>query len=69
MKIIMFPYTYRQWPEYLYLLLISFIFLGVFVTASKSKSGKYEYNTTLVVFLSEVLKLVASSLLYTYNRE
>lgn len=46
-----------------------FVFQGVFVTASKSENGKYDYNTTLVVFLSELLKLVISATLYTYRRE
>lgn len=41
---------------------------GVFVTASKTESGGYDYNTTLVVFLSELLKLVISAVLYTYRR-
>lgn len=44
-------------------------FSGVFVTASKNASGGYEYNTTLVVFLSELLKLVASATLYSFRRK
>lgn len=47
----------------------SCLFSGVFVTASKTENGDYDYNTTLVVFLSELLKLVASAFLYTYKRE
>lgn len=41
----------------------------MFITASKTENGGYDYNTTLVVFLSELLKLCASALLYTYRRE
>lgn len=51
------------------LYIILFVFQGVFVTASKTESGGYDYNTTLVVFLSEVLKLCASAVLYTCKRE
>ncbi|CAB3223426.1 unnamed protein product [Arctia plantaginis] len=51
------------------LYIILFVFQGVFVTASKSNYGGYDYNTTLVVLLSEVLKLVASSILYSWRRE
>ncbi|KAI8422209.1 hypothetical protein MSG28_006108 [Choristoneura fumiferana] len=50
------------------LYIILFVFQGVFVTASKNASGGYEYNTTLVVFLSELLKLVASATLYSFRR-
>ncbi|XP_060803686.1 UDP-galactose transporter senju isoform X2 [Amyelois transitella] len=51
------------------LYIVLFVFQGVFVTASKTKSGGYAYNTTLVVFFSELLKLVASAILYSYRRE
>ncbi|KAM3964184.1 UDP-galactose transporter senju [Aphomia sociella] len=51
------------------LYIILFVFQGVFVTASKTENGGYDYNTTLVVFLSELLKLVASAVLYSYRRE
>ncbi|CAH0702386.1 unnamed protein product [Spodoptera exigua] len=51
------------------LYVILFVFQGVFVTASKTENGDYDYNTTLVVFLSELLKLVASAFLYTYKKE
>ncbi|XP_026732942.1 UDP-galactose transporter senju isoform X2 [Trichoplusia ni] len=51
------------------LYIILFVFQGVFVTASKTENGGYDYNTTLVVFLSELLKLCASAFLYTYKRE
>lgn len=44
-------------------------FSGVFVTASKTENGGYDYNTTLVVFLSELLKLIVSAILYTLGRE
>ncbi|VVD00348.1 unnamed protein product [Leptidea sinapis] len=42
---------------------------GVFITASKTETGLYDYNTTLVVFLSELLKLIISAVLYTYKQE
>uniref|UniRef100_A0A2A4IVJ6 CMP-sialic acid transporter n=1 Tax=Heliothis virescens TaxID=7102 RepID=A0A2A4IVJ6_HELVI len=51
------------------LYIILFVFQGVFVTASKTENGGYDYNTTLVVFLSELLKLCASAFLYTYKRD
>ncbi|XP_075974272.1 UDP-galactose transporter senju isoform X2 [Anticarsia gemmatalis] len=51
------------------LYIILFVFQGVFVTASKTENGGYDYNTTLVVFLSEVLKLTASALIYTYKKD
>lgn len=51
------------------LYIILFVFQGVFVTASKTENGGYDYNTTLVVFLSELLKLCASAVLYTCKRE
>ncbi|KAG6458263.1 UDP-galactose transporter senju [Manduca sexta] len=51
------------------LYIILFVFQGVFVTASKTENGGYDYNTTLVVFLSELLKLIASAILYSYRRE
>ncbi|KAJ0175506.1 hypothetical protein K1T71_008665 [Dendrolimus kikuchii] len=51
------------------LYIILFVFQGVFVTASKTVNGDYDYNTTLVVLLSELLKLIASAFLYTYKRE
>ncbi|XP_049867900.1 UDP-galactose transporter senju [Pectinophora gossypiella] len=51
------------------LYIILFVFQGVFVTASKTANGGYDYNTTLVVFLSELLKLIASATLYSYRRE
>ncbi|XP_028176126.1 UDP-galactose transporter senju [Ostrinia nubilalis] len=51
------------------LYIILFVFQGVFVTASKTENGGYDYNTTLVVFLSELLKLIISATLYTYRRE
>ncbi|KAL0880940.1 hypothetical protein ABMA27_002104 [Loxostege sticticalis] len=51
------------------LYIILFVFQGVFVTASKTENGTYDYNTTLVVFLSELLKLVISATLYTLRRE
>ncbi|CAK1540564.1 unnamed protein product [Leptosia nina] len=50
------------------LYIILFVFQGVFITASKTENGIYDYNTTLVVFLSELLKLVISSLLYTLKQ-
>ncbi|XP_047992480.1 UDP-galactose transporter senju isoform X2 [Leguminivora glycinivorella] len=50
------------------LYIILFVFQGVFVTASKNAHGGYSYNTTLVVFLTELLKLVASATLYSYRR-
>lgn len=46
----------------------SYVFLsslpGILVTASKSKDNSYSYNTVTVVLLTEVLKLVASTLLF-----
>ncbi|CAH0581366.1 unnamed protein product [Chrysodeixis includens] len=51
------------------LYIILFVFQGVFVTASKTENGGYDYNTTLVVFLSELLKLCASAFLYSYKRD
>ncbi|XP_045515147.1 UDP-galactose transporter senju [Pieris brassicae] len=50
------------------LYIILFVFQGVFITASKTENGIYDYNTTLVVFLSELLKLFISAALYTYKR-
>ncbi|CAG9578707.1 unnamed protein product [Danaus chrysippus] len=47
------------------LYIILFVFQGVFITASKTENGVYDYNTTLVVFLSELLKLLISGFLYT----
>ncbi|BFZ11854.1 hypothetical protein BsWGS_14893 [Bradybaena similaris] len=41
-----------------------FINQGILVTASKSKDNSYSYNTVTVVLLTEVLKLVASTLLF-----
>ncbi|RVE55125.1 hypothetical protein evm_000023 [Chilo suppressalis] len=51
------------------LYIILFVFQGVFVTASKTENGGYDYNTTLVVFLSELLKLILSAILYTIKKE
>ncbi|XP_050665050.1 UDP-galactose transporter senju [Leptidea sinapis] len=51
------------------LYIILFVFQGVFITASKTETGLYDYNTTLVVFLSELLKLIISAVLYTYKQE
>ncbi|KPI92815.1 PREDICTED: CMP-sialic acid transporter 1 [Papilio xuthus] len=51
------------------LYIILFVFQGVFVTASKTENGGYDYNTTLVVFLSELLKLIISATFYTLKRE
>lgn len=48
--------------------LVIIIFSGVFITASKTENGIYDYNTTLVVFLSELLKLIISAALYTYKQ-
>lgn len=50
-------------------LIYAHIFTGVFITASKTENGGYDYNTTLVVFFSELLKLLISATLYTYKRE
>ncbi|XP_059046386.1 UDP-galactose transporter senju [Achroia grisella] len=51
------------------LYIVLFVFQGVIVTASKTENGGYDYNTTLVVFLSELLKLVISAILYSYRRD
>ncbi|XP_041988374.1 UDP-galactose transporter senju [Aricia agestis] len=51
------------------LYIILFVFQGVFITASKTENGAYDYNTTLVVFLTELLKLFISAALYTIKRE
>ncbi|XP_068632549.1 UDP-galactose transporter senju [Battus philenor] len=51
------------------LYIILFVFQGVFVTASKTENGGYDYNTTLVVFLSEVLKIFISATLYSLKKE
>ncbi|XP_034826776.1 UDP-galactose transporter senju [Maniola hyperantus] len=51
------------------LYIILFVFQGVFITASKTENGVYDYNTTLVVFLSELLKLFISGVLYTYKKK
>ncbi|XP_045447312.1 UDP-galactose transporter senju [Melitaea cinxia] len=51
------------------LYIVLFVFQGVFITASKTENGIYDYNTTLVVFLSELLKLLISGVLYTYKKE
>ncbi|XP_067009737.1 UDP-galactose transporter senju [Anabrus simplex] len=44
--------------------MVLFINQGIFVTASQSSTSTYNYNTVTVVLLTEVLKLVASILLY-----
>ncbi|CAG5121416.1 unnamed protein product [Candidula unifasciata] len=41
-----------------------FINQGILVTASKSEDNSYSYNTVTVVLLTEVAKLVASSLVF-----
>ncbi|CAH2265767.1 jg7955 [Pararge aegeria aegeria] len=51
------------------LYIILFVFQGVFITASKTENGVYDYNTTLVVFLSELLKLIISAVLYTCRKK
>lgn len=43
---------------------ISNAFSGILVTASQKSDNQYEYNIVTVVLLTEVLKLVISSLLY-----
>ncbi|XP_046962332.1 UDP-galactose transporter senju [Vanessa cardui] len=50
------------------LYIVLFVFQGVFITASKTENGIYDYNTTLVVFLSEFLKLIISAVLYTLKK-
>lgn len=40
------------------------IFAGILVTASQRADNSYSYNTVLVVLLTEILKLVISTLLY-----
>lgn len=42
-----------------------FIMQGIFITASKEKSKGYSYNTTTAVLLSEFLKMIAASALFT----
>ncbi|CAG9785659.1 unnamed protein product [Diatraea saccharalis] len=51
------------------LYIILFVFQGVFVTASKTENGGYDYNTTLVVFLTELIKLILSAILYTIKKD
>lgn len=40
------------------------IFVGILVTESQEANNGYKYNTVTVVLLTEVLKLVVSSILY-----
>ena len=37
---------------------------GMLVTASRNGSSSYSYNTVTVVLLTEIMKLVLSSILY-----
>jgi len=43
--------------------LFFFLILGLLVTASKNKSGQYDYNTTTVVMFTEALKLIVACVL------
>lgn len=38
--------------------------LGILVTASQDESNNYHYNTICVVLITELVKLLASALLY-----
>ena len=40
------------------------LILGILVTATKDKNNHYPYNPTTTVLLSEVLKLLVSSVLF-----
>jgi hypothetical protein len=38
--------------------------LGILVTLSQNKDGKYSYSTTTVVIMTETLKMFTSAILY-----
>ena len=44
--------------------MMMFVAQGMLVTASRHGSSSYSYNTITVVLLTEMLKLVMSSVLY-----
>ncbi|CAH0560170.1 unnamed protein product [Brassicogethes aeneus] len=44
--------------------ILLFVNQGLLVTASQKSDNKYDYNIVTVVLLTEVLKLIASSILY-----
>lgn len=44
-----------------------FINQGILVTASQKSNNSYSYNTVLAVFLTEIVKMVASIVMYSYN--
>ncbi|XP_033225075.1 UDP-galactose transporter senju isoform X2 [Belonocnema kinseyi] len=53
-----------EWSSTIFILYVAlFINQGVLVTLSQHE-GKYQYNTVLVVLMTEVLKLIISTLLY-----
>ncbi|XP_030767196.1 UDP-galactose transporter senju [Sitophilus oryzae] len=58
----LFPSRFSQIIFVVYILL--FVNQGILVTASQGSDNKYDYNIITVVLLTEVLKLVISSLLY-----
>lgn len=46
------------------MIMTQLMFAGILVTASQRADNSYSYNTVLVVLLTEILKLVISTLLY-----
>ena len=44
--------------------MMMFVAQGMLVTASRHGSSSYSYNTVTVVLLTEMLKLVVSSIIY-----
>jgi len=58
----LFPSRFSQVIFVVYILL--FVNQGILVTASQQSNNKYDYNIVTVVLLTEVLKLVISTILY-----
>ncbi|CAG9762910.1 unnamed protein product [Ceutorhynchus assimilis] len=58
----LFPSKFSQIVFVLYVLL--FVNQGILVTASQQSDNKYNYNIVTVVLMTELLKLVLSTLLY-----
>ncbi|XP_066257393.1 UDP-galactose transporter senju [Euwallacea similis] len=63
----LFPSKLSQIIFVTYILL--FVNQGILVTASQKSDNKYDYNIVTVVLLTEVLKLVISSVLYCREHE
>ncbi|KAJ8949609.1 hypothetical protein NQ318_007371 [Aromia moschata] len=49
--------------------ILLFVGQGILVTASQKSNNEYDYNIVTVVLLTEVLKLLISSVLYCRNNE